>query len=82
MIPSVGWIYLWISCFSFSLQGSDVEDEEMQELLNDTRILKKLKKGKITEEDFENQISAQISGPKSKHKAGAATHEGSGGEGV
>ncbi|XP_033978943.1 ATP-dependent RNA helicase DDX55 [Trematomus bernacchii] len=63
-------------------EGSDVEDEEMQELLNDTRILKKLKKGKITEEDFENQISAQISGPKSKHKAGAATHEGSGGEGV
>uniref|UniRef100_A0A8C2ZU77 ATP-dependent RNA helicase n=1 Tax=Cyclopterus lumpus TaxID=8103 RepID=A0A8C2ZU77_CYCLU len=35
-------------------EGSDVEDEDMQELLNDTRLLKRLKKGKISEEDFEN----------------------------
>ncbi|XP_042371406.1 ATP-dependent RNA helicase DDX55-like [Plectropomus leopardus] len=42
-------------------EGSDVDDEDMKELLNDTRLLKKLKKGQITEEDFEKQIT---SGPK------------------
>ncbi|XP_008285566.1 ATP-dependent RNA helicase DDX55 [Stegastes partitus] len=47
-------------------EGSDVEDEDMKELLNDTRLLKKLKKGQISEEDFETQIT---SGPKSKHKS-------------
>uniref|UniRef100_A0A8C9ZM51 ATP-dependent RNA helicase n=1 Tax=Sander lucioperca TaxID=283035 RepID=A0A8C9ZM51_SANLU len=46
-------------------EGSDVDDEDMTELLNDTRILKKLKKGQISEEDFEKQIT---SGTKSKHK--------------
>ncbi|XP_022062452.1 ATP-dependent RNA helicase DDX55 [Acanthochromis polyacanthus] len=46
-------------------EGSDVEDEDMKELLNDTRLLKKLKKGQISEEDFETQLT---SGPKSKHK--------------
>uniref|UniRef100_A0AAY4CTL0 ATP-dependent RNA helicase n=1 Tax=Denticeps clupeoides TaxID=299321 RepID=A0AAY4CTL0_9TELE len=34
-------------------EGSDVDDEDMNELLNDTRLLKKLKKGRITEEDFD-----------------------------
>ncbi|XP_057347180.1 ATP-dependent RNA helicase DDX55 isoform X4 [Manis pentadactyla] len=34
-------------------EGSDIEDEDMEELLNDTRLLKKFKKGKITEEEFE-----------------------------
>uniref|UniRef100_A0AAQ5YJ91 ATP-dependent RNA helicase n=1 Tax=Amphiprion ocellaris TaxID=80972 RepID=A0AAQ5YJ91_AMPOC len=48
-------------------EGSDVEDEDMKELLNDTRLLKKLKKGQISEEDFETQLT---SGPKSKHKTG------------
>ncbi|XP_078127328.1 ATP-dependent RNA helicase DDX55 [Sander vitreus] len=46
-------------------EGSDVDDEDMTELLNDTRILKKLKRGQISEEDFEKQIT---SGTKSKHK--------------
>ncbi|XP_034752008.1 ATP-dependent RNA helicase DDX55 [Etheostoma cragini] len=46
-------------------EGSDVDDEDMKELLNDTRILKKLKRGQISEEDFEKQIT---SGTKSKHK--------------
>uniref|UniRef100_A0A1A7YH61 ATP-dependent RNA helicase n=1 Tax=Iconisemion striatum TaxID=60296 RepID=A0A1A7YH61_9TELE len=46
-------------------EGSDVDDEEMKELLDDTRLLKKLKKGRISEEDFEEQISR----PKLKHKA-------------
>ncbi|XP_029301188.1 ATP-dependent RNA helicase DDX55 [Cottoperca gobio] len=54
-------------------EGSDVEDEDMQELLNDTRILKRLKRGQITEEDFEEQIT---SGTKSKHKAGGPSHGG------
>ncbi|XP_074473153.1 ATP-dependent RNA helicase DDX55 [Sebastes fasciatus] len=44
-------------------EGSDPDDEDMKELLKDTRILKKLKKGQITEEDFEKQIT---SGLKSK----------------
>ncbi|XP_061589964.1 ATP-dependent RNA helicase DDX55 [Cololabis saira] len=40
-------------------EGSDVDDEDMKELLNDTRLLKKLKKGHITEEDFEQQITSK-----------------------
>lgn len=35
-------------------EGSD--DEDMEELLNDTRLLKKLKKGEITEEEFEKGL--------------------------
>ncbi|XP_036907816.1 ATP-dependent RNA helicase DDX55 [Sturnira hondurensis] len=37
-------------------EGSDVDDEDMEELLSDTRLLKKLKKGKITEEEFEKGV--------------------------
>ncbi|XP_040843048.1 ATP-dependent RNA helicase DDX55 isoform X1 [Ochotona curzoniae] len=37
-------------------EGSDIEEEDMEELLNDTRLLKKLKKGKITEEEFEKGL--------------------------
>lgn len=37
-------------------QGSDIEDEDMEELLNDTRLLKRLKKGKISEEEFEKRV--------------------------
>lgn len=37
-------------------EGSDIDDEDMQELLNDTRLLKKFKKGKITEEEFEKGL--------------------------
>ncbi|XP_036385196.1 ATP-dependent RNA helicase DDX55 [Megalops cyprinoides] len=48
-------------------EGSDMEDEDMQELLSDTRLLKKLKKGKISEEDFEKQVTG---GGKSQHKTG------------
>lgn len=53
-------------------QGSDVEDEDMKELLNDTRILKRLKKGKISEEDFEKQITTK---PKNKIHGGGASGE-------
>ncbi|KAM4532467.1 ATP-dependent RNA helicase DDX55 [Fundulus diaphanus] len=42
-------------------QDSDVDEEYMTELLEDTRLLKKLKKGRISEEDFEQQIT---NGPK------------------
>ncbi|XP_061657693.1 ATP-dependent RNA helicase DDX55 isoform X2 [Syngnathoides biaculeatus] len=38
-------------------QSSDVDDEDADELLKDTRLLKKLKKGQICEEDFERQIT-------------------------
>lgn len=47
-------------------EGSDVDEEEMNEILNDTRLLKKLKKGQITEEDFEKQITCRS---KSKSQA-------------
>ncbi|XP_056390336.1 ATP-dependent RNA helicase DDX55 isoform X2 [Hyla sarda] len=39
-------------------KGSDLDDEDVNELLRDTRLLKKLKKGKITEEEFETQLTA------------------------
>lgn len=47
------------------LQASDVDEEDMKELLSDTRLLKKLKKGQITEDDFEKRITGG-----SKHKTG------------
>nr|XP_020015063.1 ATP-dependent RNA helicase DDX55 [Castor canadensis] len=37
-------------------EGSDIEDEDMEELLNDIRLLKSLKRGKITEEEFEKGL--------------------------
>ncbi|XP_034048188.1 ATP-dependent RNA helicase DDX55 [Thalassophryne amazonica] len=46
-------------------EGSDMDEDDMKELLSDTRLLKKLKKKQISEEDFEKEIT---SGPKSKHK--------------
>ncbi|KAM3874235.1 ATP-dependent RNA helicase DDX55 [Diretmus argenteus] len=49
-------------------EGSDVDEEDMKELLNDTRLLKKLKKGQINEEDFEAQITSG-----SKHKIDGAS---------
>lgn len=58
-------------------EGSDPDDEDMKELLKDTRILKKLKKGQITEEDFEKQIT---SGLKSKPNIEGLSHGGSGDE--
>ncbi|XP_077353259.1 ATP-dependent RNA helicase DDX55 [Festucalex cinctus] len=39
-------------------QDSASDDDDMDELLKDTRLLKKLKKGQICEEDFERQITA------------------------
>uniref|UniRef100_A0A8C2ZT89 ATP-dependent RNA helicase n=1 Tax=Cyclopterus lumpus TaxID=8103 RepID=A0A8C2ZT89_CYCLU len=51
-------------------EGSDVEDEDMQELLNDTRLLKRLKKGKISEEDFEKQMASET---ETQHGATADT---------
>ncbi|KGL89387.1 ATP-dependent RNA helicase DDX55, partial [Charadrius vociferus] len=42
-------------------EGSDIEDEDMEELLNDTRLLKRLKKGKISEEEFEKRVTGSQS---------------------
>ncbi|KAJ6656725.1 hypothetical protein lerEdw1_003612 [Lerista edwardsae] len=39
-----------------SEEGSEIEDEDLEELLNDTRLLKRLKKGKISEEEFEKKL--------------------------
>lgn len=44
----------------------------MRELLNDTRLLKKLKKGKISEEDFEKEVTRK---PKTKQKAGGPSDD-------
>ncbi|KAG7499744.1 ATP-dependent RNA helicase DDX55 [Solea senegalensis] len=46
-------------------EDSGTDDEDMTELLNDTRLLKKLKKGQISAEDFDKQIV------KSEHKTEA-----------
>ncbi|TRY53977.1 hypothetical protein DNTS_015539 [Danionella cerebrum] len=40
------------------LEDSDVDDEDLNELLNDTRLLKKLKKGKISKEVFDQHMSS------------------------
>lgn len=51
----------------------------MKELLNDTRLLKKLKKGQISEEDFEKQITSK---PKTKQNTEGPSHDSSGDEDV
>ncbi|XP_048820335.1 ATP-dependent RNA helicase DDX55 isoform X2 [Lagopus muta] len=51
-------------------EGSDMEDEDMEELLNDTRLLKRLKKGKISEEEFEKRLT----GSQSKFREEAAAN--------
>ncbi|XP_067862340.1 ATP-dependent RNA helicase DDX55 [Heptranchias perlo] len=38
-------------------EGSDVAEDDVDELLNDTRLLKKLKRGKISKEEFEKQLT-------------------------
>ncbi|CAH2295785.1 ATP-dependent RNA helicase DDX55 [Pelobates cultripes] len=38
-------------------EGSDIDDEDVNDLLQDTRLLKRLKKGKITKEEFEKEFS-------------------------
>nr|XP_033810478.1 ATP-dependent RNA helicase DDX55 [Geotrypetes seraphini] len=37
-------------------EGFEMEEEDLDDLLNDTRLLKKLKRGKISEEEFEKQF--------------------------
>ncbi|XP_025914514.1 ATP-dependent RNA helicase DDX55 [Apteryx mantelli] len=54
-------------------EGSDIEDEDMEELLNDTRLLKRLKKGKISEEEFEKRLT----GSQSRLKAETVSDLGS-----
>ncbi len=49
-----------------------MDDEDIKELLNDTRLLKKLKKGQISEEDFEKQITSVS---KSKQRTDGQTQE-------
>ncbi|XP_054450369.1 ATP-dependent RNA helicase DDX55 [Pteronotus mesoamericanus] len=44
-------------------KGSDIEDEDVEELLNDTRLLKKFKKGKITEEEFDKGLLTSAKRP-------------------
>uniref|UniRef100_A0A665U992 ATP-dependent RNA helicase n=1 Tax=Echeneis naucrates TaxID=173247 RepID=A0A665U992_ECHNA len=38
-------------------EDSDMEEQDMKDLLDDTRLLKRLKKGRISEEDFEKQMT-------------------------
>lgn len=60
--------------FYVELQGSDIDEEDLKELLNDTRLLKKLKKGQISAEDFEKQITTE---QKTKQKPAGPSHDGS-----
>ncbi|KAE8635041.1 hypothetical protein XENTR_v10002496 [Xenopus tropicalis] len=50
-------------------EGSDIDEDDVDELLHDTRLLKRLKKGKITEEEFEKQLTA--AGEKSEDEDGS-----------
>lgn len=43
-------------------KDSDGDAEDMRELLNDARLLKRLKKGKINEEDFEREVTGKLKG--------------------
>lgn len=51
-----------------------MDDEDIDELLSDTRLLKKLKKGKISEEDFDKQMSAERN---VKHKRAGPSQDAS-----
>lgn len=57
-------------------EGSDVDEEEMDELLNDTRLLKKLKKKQITEEDFEKQITGRSKSKRHTHQSISTSDKG------
>ncbi|XP_044296602.1 ATP-dependent RNA helicase DDX55 isoform X2 [Varanus komodoensis] len=52
-------------------EGSDVDDEEMEELLKDTRLLKRLKKGKISEEEFEKKLLGNKRGAQAEAESGS-----------
>uniref|UniRef100_A0A8C1VEC3 ATP-dependent RNA helicase n=1 Tax=Cyprinus carpio TaxID=7962 RepID=A0A8C1VEC3_CYPCA len=54
----------------------DVDDEDVNELLNDTRLLKKLKQGKISEEDFDKHMSS--AGSSHPKRADANSSDGDG----
>ncbi|TNM92119.1 hypothetical protein fugu_019131 [Takifugu bimaculatus] len=54
--------------------GSEIDEEDLEELLNDTRLLKKLKKGQISAEDFDKQIATE---QKNKEKPAGPSHEDS-----
>uniref|UniRef100_A0A7N4PZ62 ATP-dependent RNA helicase n=1 Tax=Sarcophilus harrisii TaxID=9305 RepID=A0A7N4PZ62_SARHA len=54
----------------------DIEDEDMQELLNDTRLLKKLKKGKMSEEEFEKRLLAHGKGKAHLEHLGSSDLDG------
>uniref|UniRef100_A0A665UA76 ATP-dependent RNA helicase n=1 Tax=Echeneis naucrates TaxID=173247 RepID=A0A665UA76_ECHNA len=56
-------------------EDSDMEEQDMKDLLDDTRLLKRLKKGRISEEDFEKQMTR-----KPKICALINEHKGSGSE--
>lgn len=62
-----------------ALQGSEIDQEDLEELLNDTRLLKKLKKGQISAEDFDKQIATE---QKKKEKPAGPSHEDSEDEAV
>ncbi|ETE66144.1 hypothetical protein L345_08079 [Ophiophagus hannah] len=50
-------------------EGSDLDNKDMEELLNDTRLLKKLKRGKISEKEFEKTLlGSRKGGSGSKRK--------------
>ncbi|KAL1768471.1 ATP-dependent RNA helicase DDX55 [Sigmodon hispidus] len=54
-------------------EGSDIDDEDMEELLTDTRLLKKFKKGKITEEEFDKGLLTSAGTPQLTDLGGSAS---------
>uniref|UniRef100_A0A671PAL8 ATP-dependent RNA helicase n=1 Tax=Sinocyclocheilus anshuiensis TaxID=1608454 RepID=A0A671PAL8_9TELE len=57
-------------------EESDVDEEDLNELLNDTRLLKKLKKGKISEEDFDKHLSSAGSSHPKRAEANSSDGDG------
>lgn len=61
-----------------SVQGSELEDEDTEELLKDTRLLRKFRKGRITEEELEKGLLTSTRGPVRTEGLGVSDVEGDG----
>ncbi|CAK6439956.1 unnamed protein product [Pipistrellus nathusii] len=59
-------------------EGSELEDEDTEELLKDTRLLRKFRKGRITEEELEKGLLTSTRGPVRTEGLGVSDVEGDG----
>nr|KAF6275243.1 DEAD-box helicase 55 [Pipistrellus kuhlii] len=59
-------------------EGSELDDEDTEELLKDTRLLRKFRKGRITEEELEKGLLTSARGPVRTEGLGVSDAEGDG----